>query len=90
MWLVIIPFLVALGAVILFGAFAFLAQHYHRFAWSRLFMWVGILVFLAGCWLFGSTVYRLPLGWMTGAVAFFVVLFGVVAGYFLRRRRRQE
>lgn len=86
-WGVALPFLIALVAVAAFSFFAFLAERFYKFAWSRFFMWLGILALLAGVWFFGLTVYRLPLGWMIGAIAFFAAGFVVAAGYFIRRIR---
>jgi len=86
----VLPFLIALGSVAMFSLFAFLAALYREYRWSRLLMWVGLLFFLGGCWLFGVNVFRLPLAWIVVVSLFFAVLFGLSAGYFIRRSRRPQ
>ncbi len=90
MMVFILPFLIALGSVAIFSLFSFLAALYREHSWSRLLMWVGLLFFLGGCYLFGVNVFRLPLVWIVVASLFFAVLFGLSAGYFIRRSRRPQ
>jgi len=85
----VLPFLIALGTVATFSLFAWLADRFRAYTWSRIFMWVGLLFFLGGCYLFGVNVFRLPLVWIVVASLFFAVLFGLSAGYFIRRSRRE-
>lgn len=89
-WTYTKPFLIALGAVAAFSLFAWMADRFHAYSWSRVFMWLGGLFLLAGCYLFGTSVFNLPLGWMLASIALFTVGFGLTAGYFLRRRRSRE
>jgi len=84
---ILLPFLIAIGAVALFAVFAWLATRYRDQKGSRLYMWPGIILFLGGCYLFGVTVSRLSLGWIIGAAGFFTVLFGLTAAYFVRKSR---
>ncbi|MEA3311725.1 MAG: hypothetical protein U9Q76_05860 [candidate division WOR-3 bacterium] len=86
----VLPFLIALGSVAVFSLFAFLATLYREHRSSRLLMWVGLLFFLGGCYLFGVNVFRLPLVWIVVASLFFAVLFGLSAAYFIRRGRRPK
>ena len=86
----VLPFLIALGSVAVFSLFAFLATLYREHRSSRLLMWVGLLAILGGCWLFGVNVFRLPLVWIVVDSIFFAVLFGLSAGYFIRRSRRPK
>ncbi|MBA7609136.1 hypothetical protein ES703_16323 [subsurface metagenome] len=88
MMVFVFPFLIALGSVAVFSLFAFLATLYREYRSSRLLMWVGLLVFLGGCYLFGVNVIRLPQLWIIIASLFFAVFFGISAGYFIRRSRR--
>ncbi len=88
--MILIVFAIALGAVLLFSVFAWLATAYRRKSWSRLFMWVGILFFLGGCYLFGVNAVRLPVGWMIAAIIFFTVSFGISAGYFIKKGQRNR
>jgi len=85
----IIPFLIAVGSVGVFSLFASIATRYRKESWSRLVMWVGILSFLGGCYLFGVTVIRLPVAWMVAAIVLFAVLFALSTGYFIARSRRR-
>ncbi len=86
--MILVVFAIALGAVLLFSAFAWLATAYRERSWSRLLIWVGVLFFLGGCYLFGVNVTGLPLGWMIAAIAFFTISFGISAGYFISKGRR--
>lgn len=86
--MILIPFAVALGSVLLFSAFAWFATTYRGKTWSRLLMWLGILFFLGGCYLFGINVVRLPPGWMIAAIGFFAISFGISAAYFVGKGRR--
>ncbi len=86
----VLPFLIALGSVAVFSLFAFLAALYREHSSSRLLMWVGLLAILGGCYLFGVNVFRLPLVWIVVDSIFFAVLFGLSAGYFIRRSRRPQ
>jgi hypothetical protein len=86
--MILVTFAIALGAVLIFSVFAWLATAYRRKAWSRFLMWAGILFFLCGCYFFGVNLIRLPLGWMIAAIAFFTLSFAISAGYFLSKGRR--
>ena len=85
--MILSTFAIALGAVLLFSLFAWLATAHRKKSWSRLLMWVGILFFLGGCYLFGVNVIGLPLGWMIAAIAFFTISFGISASYFVSKGR---
>ena len=86
----ILPFLIALGSVIIFSLFAWLTARYREYRFSRLLMWVGLLFILGGCWLFGVNVIRLPRVWIIVASVFFLLLFLLSAAYFIRRSRKAQ
>jgi drug/metabolite transporter (DMT)-like permease len=86
----VLPFLIAFGSVAVFSLFAFLATLYREHRSSRLLMWVGLLAILGGCWLFGMNVISLSKLWIIITSLFFAVLFGLSAGYFIRRSRKAK
>jgi hypothetical protein len=90
MMVYMLPFLIALGSVAIFSFFAWLAARYREYRSSRLLIWVGILFILGGCWLFGVNVIRLPQVWIIVASLFFLLLFLLSAGYFIRRSRKAQ
>ncbi|GEM_PF-1861553 len=90
-WIFLKPLLIAIGSIAAFSIFAWLSSRYREKPYSRLIMWLGILLFLGGCWLFGISIFpviQISRYWGIGIIAFFAVLFMFTAGYFVRKQRK--